>query len=38
LRIFSGDALEVGVFEEGGIFEVVAEKAVEGDVGNVQLG
>ena len=28
-----GDVLEVGVFEEGWVFEAVAEEAVEGDVG-----
>ena len=28
-----GDVLEVGVFEEGGVFEAVAEEAIEGDVG-----
>jgi len=28
-----GDVLEVGVFEEGRVFEAVAEEAVEGDVG-----
>ena len=27
------DVLEVGVFEEGGVFEAVAEEAVEGYVG-----
>ena len=32
-NIFSRDVLEVGVLEEGGVFEPVAEEAVEGDVG-----
>ena len=30
--------LEVGVFEEGGVFEAVAEEAVEGDVGGPDQG
>ena len=30
--------LEVGVLEEGGVFEAVAEEAVEGDVGNPDQG
>jgi hypothetical protein len=30
---FSGDVLEVGVLEEGGVFEAVAKEAVGGDVG-----
>ena len=29
---------EVGVFEEGGVFEAVAEEAVEGDVGGPNEG
>jgi len=30
----SGDVLEVGVFEEGGVLEAVAKKTVEGYVGH----
>ena len=34
LRVAAGgDVLKVGVFEVGGVFEAVAEEAVEGDVG-----
>jgi hypothetical protein len=32
--LFSGDVLEVSVFEEGGVFEAVAQETIEGDVGD----
>jgi hypothetical protein len=32
------DVLEVGVFEKSGVFEAVAEEAIEGDVGYPDYG